>query len=241
MKKFYKSPLMILALGLIVLGASSVGATRAAIMYQTAAEHVNFSTAVFSVDITGDIADGKLTFPAIENDIEEKGFIDIGKKYPETVKIVNNSNEETGYKEYVRVVVQKSWKNADGKKNQTLDPALIKLEVADGWIINEAESNNNDKYKEQTVYYLKKPLECGQEASFITGITVDNKVTQIVKDATTESTITHEYVYDGQIVDVSIRADAVQTHNAEEAIYAAWGVKATCSAIDDGDIVSITQ
>lgn len=232
---------MILALGLIVLGASSVGATRAAIMYQTAAEHVNFSTAVFSVDITGDIADGKLTFPAIENDIEEKGFIDIGKKYPETVKIVNNSNEETGYKEYVRVVVQKSWKNADEKKNQTLDPALIKLEVADGWIINEAESNNNDKYKEQTVYYLKKPLECGQEASFITGITVDNKVTQIVKDVTTESTITHEYVYDGQIVDVSIRADAVQTHNAEEAIYAAWGVKATCSAIDDGDIVSITQ
>lgn len=236
MKKFYKSPLMILALGLLVIGASTVGATRAAIMYQTAAEHINFSTAVFSVDFAGDVAAGKLTFPAIENDIEEKGAIEIGKKYPESVKVINNSNEDTGYKEYVRVVVQKSWQNENGKKNQTLDPALIKLEVADGWLINEAESTS-----EQTVYYLTEPLECGSEASFITGITVDNKVTQVIKDATTESTITHEYVYDGQTVNVSIRADAVQTHNAEDAIYAAWGVKAKCSAIDDGNILSITQ
>ena len=118
MKKLYKNPLLILILGLVVISAGSITATRAAIVYQRAAERVNFSTAEISVDVEELVDDSfisvgeqnGLTFPEIANDDSFK----IGKNYSENVRIVNNSNEETGYSEYVRVIVRKSWYK-DGK------------------------------------------------------------------------------------------------------------------------------
>ena len=49
MKKNIKSPLAVLVAGLVIIGASSIGATRAAVVYQSAAERINFSTAKLSV------------------------------------------------------------------------------------------------------------------------------------------------------------------------------------------------
>lgn len=236
MKKFYKNPLIILAIGILVLGASSVTATRAAMVAQTAAERVNFKTVALSVDLQEMVEneyvslednDG-LTFPEIAAD----ETIKIGKKYTEQVRVVNDSNNETGYSEYVRVVVRKSWYK-DGK-NTDLDPALIKLEVADGWFLNEAEST-----AEKSVYYMNTPLACGNSADFIKSVSIDSTVTEFVVNTGTETVITNEYIYNGESAYIQLQADAVQTHNAEDAIYAAWGVKATCSAQDDGNILSI--
>lgn len=246
MKKIYKNPLVILILGIIIIAASSAGAARAAIIYQTEAERVNFSTATFSIDlqekVDGDYVslgeESGLSFPEIVADENIK----IGKKYVEDVRVVNNSNPETGYKEYVRVVVRKSWFK-DGKSTK-LDPELIKLEVADGWFLNEAEST-----KETSVYYRTTPLNCGDTSDFITGITVDNKVTTYVDTKSSDITndggikigtnIEYEYLYNGQEVYLQLQADAVQTHNSENAIYAAWGINATCDAQDDGTITAI--
>lgn len=236
MKKFYKNPLLILALGLLIISAGSISATRAAMVYQSAAERVNFSTAEISVEIKELTDDGYvtigeqggLTFPEVAKDDSFK----IGKKYKESVKLVNNSNEATGYSEYVRVVVRKSWYK-DGKSTD-LDPSLINLEVADGWYENKAEGTS-----EQAVYYRLTPLGCGNEAEFLKSISVDNKITKLVSTKETETSIETEYLYSGESVYIQLQADAVQTHNAEDAIYAAWGVKAKCDAVDDGKIIKI--
>ena len=47
------------------------------------------------------------------------------------------------------------------------------------------------------------------------------------------------YLYNGENVYIELQADAVQTHNGADAIYAAWGVRATCDAVDDGNIVEV--
>ncbi len=236
MKKLIKNPLILLALGLIIIVSGSVGATRAALVYQTQAERVNFSTATISVELQENTGDGYaaisegLQFPNIAADESFK----VGKKYSENVRVVNNSNSETGYAEYVRVVVRKNWYK-DGKSTN-LDPDLIKLETADGWYLNPDETT-----KEQTVYYMTSPLGCGNAADFLVSIKVDNTVTEYVEtaDGETTGTIVNQYLYDGEQIQIEIQADAVQTHNAEDAIYAAWGIKATCDAVDDGNIVTI--
>lgn len=236
MKKNLKSPLIILALGVVIVAASSAGAARAALVDSTARERVNFSTAELSVDILeNDVSlksSGELNFSAVDEDIK------VGKLYDENVTIVNNSNEETGYSEYVRVIVRKSWYK-DGKKDTSLDPALIVINVDDGWIENKDESTS-----EQTVYYRTSPLACGESVDFINSIKIDNVVNTIVADTAADGVsisgnIANEYIYDGQEAYIQLQADVVQTHNAEDAIYAAWGVKATCSKADDGDILSI--
>ena len=242
MKKNIKSPLAVLVAGLVIIGASSIGATRAAVVYQSAAERINFSTAKLSVileeEVDGkydNVADGELTFPEIAADENVK----VGKLYDEKVRVVNNSNNETGYSEYVRVVLRKSWFK-DGK-NTNLDPELIKVNVADGWYFNEKEST-----KEQSVYYRLSPLACGETADFITGIKVDDTVTTFVesKPATENGveiagSIENTYLYNGENVYIQLQADAVQTHNAKDAIYAAWGINVTCDAEDDGNITKI--
>ncbi len=243
MKNKIKSPLILLAVGALIIGASTAGATRAAVVYQSQVERVNFSTAALSIDLLEEVdgeyisvgENGKLTFSEIVNDESFKA----GKKYTENVKVVNNSNQSTGYSEYVRVVVRKSWYK-DGKQT-SLDPGLIKLTVADGWYLNEDETT-----AEQEVYYMTSPLGCGNGADFITGIQIDNKVTNFVETkplmkegVEIKGIIENEYLYNGENVYIQLQADAVQTHNGEDAIYAAWGVKATCDAADDGNIIEI--
>ena len=51
MKKIVKNPLVILAVGVLIVAASSVGATRAAISYSNKADQVNFSTAKLQVEL----------------------------------------------------------------------------------------------------------------------------------------------------------------------------------------------
>lgn len=241
MKKNYRGPLALLAGGLVLILISTVGATRAAVVYQQSADQVNFSTAEISValqegvdgDYTEIEGDDAITFSAIT---DEK--LVVGKKYSEDIRVVNDSDSETGYSEYVRVVVKKSWYKDD--KNTDLDPSLIKLEVADGWYLNEDESTT-----EQSVYYMTSPLACGNAASFITGITIDNEVNEQVVLAPADGevglsgNVVNEYIYQDEQVYIQLQADAVQTHNAEAAINGAWGIKATCDAEDDGNIVTI--
>lgn len=243
MKNKIKSPLILLAVGALIIGASTAGATRAAIAIQSKAERVNFSTASLSIELSEEV-DGQyqalgeeqdLTFPEVAKDKKIK----IGKKYTENVRVINNSNQTTGYKEYVRVVVRKSWFK-DGKQTN-LDPSLIKIYTADGWYLNEDETT-----AEQEVYYLTSPLECGNGVDFITGIQIDDKVTKYVEvkpvmkeEAEIAGYVENEYLYNGESVYIQLQADAVQTHNGADAIYAAWGVKATCDAVDDGNITQV--
>lgn len=243
MKKIIKTPLIILGIGILIMAASTAGATRAAMVYQSKAERINFSTAALSIDILEEVDGGYKSLDdgqelSFGNIVTEEGF-KVGKKYPENVIVTNNSNPDTGYSEYVRVVVRKSW-FLDGK-NTELDPDLIKIYVAEGWYENKAEATS-----EQAVYYRITPLACGQSADFITGIQIDNEITTYVESKPStdggveiSGTIENQYLYNGHSVYIQLQADAVQTHNSEDAIYAAWGIKASCDGIDDGNITAI--
>ncbi len=236
MKKIVKNPLIILAAGLVIVAGSSVGATRAAITYSNEAETVDFSTSKLSVDIRelqGDeyvsiSGDNGLKFTSIAEDESLK----LGKAYPENVVVVNDS---TGaYDEYVRVVVRKAWKDADGSKDTLLDPDLIELGVTSGWEASEA-----DDTAEQDVYYYTSPLAPGDTVQFMDTLTINGKVTKYVKtvDGKTAGTVVNEYKYDNKTFFVELKVDAVQAHNAEESILGAWGVNATVN--EDGNITTL--
>ena len=83
MKKIVKNPLIVLAVGILIVLGSSVGATRAAFMYKSEAEEVDFHTTNVRVALlegtddseeSGDMKDvtddGVLSFPGIPSDDE---------------------------------------------------------------------------------------------------------------------------------------------------------------------------
>ena len=261
MKKIVKNPLVLFAVGVLVVAGSSVGATRAAITYSTRAEQVDFSTSELAVEIqelqgdkyvtvnNGDDEADSLTFPAIaeamktnDNDKSNDLPFTVGKKYAEDVRVINTS--AGGYDEYVRVHIRTSWKDANGK-NTYLDPKLIKLELANGWYADEAEGTEAEKAGEGYVLYLAKPLAYGESADLVKSITINNEVLTYVKtvggntdeNGKISGVVTDEYQYNGKTFFVEIRVDAVQTHNAEDAILGAWGVHATVN--ESGVITSI--
>lgn len=240
MKRRIKYPLIVLAAGVILVGASGVGATRAAMTYQTNSQAVDFSTASLSVDLqemqNGEYisVDGNDTLKF--TDITSSDF-HIGQQYSEQVQVINTS--EGQYDEYVRIYLKKSWVNEDGSKNTTLDPALIELPEADGWIEDKSEETVEGK-----VFYYKRPIAYGEAIPFLNTITINNKVMNYVtteaksgNDANIRGTITNVYKYNGEAFYVEVRVDAVQAHNAEEALLGAWGIDATVN--ESGTITSI--
>ena len=253
-KKITK-PLFVFGAGLMLVLASSVGATRASIIYQNNAKEVDFDTSYVSVDLyegatedTTKLVADALRFPGMPS---SKEAFHIGETYPEYVNVVNSSKL---YSEYVRVKVRKYWaREVNGilQKDTSLDPSLIELKVDDSvWKLDDTESTT-----EESVYYLCTPLsKAGGAASnvqnFIQGVTINDSVTTIVdlqdyagktfdKTAKLSGNITNKYVYDNALFYVEVEADAVQSHNGEAAIYGAWGVHVTCDAEDDGNITSI--
>ena len=146
------------------------------------------------------------------------------------MQVVNDGS----YDEYVRVKVRRSWTDADGSKNTVLDPELIELGISSGWV-----EDTTDNTAEGDVYYYTSPLAIGGLAQFIETITINNEVLTYVKtvDGDETGTVVNEYKYDGKSFYVEIDVDAVQAHNASDAILGAWGIDATVD--DAGTITSI--
>ena len=147
------------------------------------------------------------------------------------MRVVNTS--EGGYDEYVRVYVYKYWQDGNNK-DTFLDPELINLEVADGWYEDKTEET-----LERKVYYLAKPLAYNESHDLIKSVTIGNEVLTYVKTVDGDKTgvVVDEYKYNGKTFYVEIMVDAVQTHNAEDAILGAWGVHVEVD--DNGVITSI--
>jgi hypothetical protein len=167
-----------------------------------------------------------------------------GKAYTEELSVANTGNIE----EYVRVTVYKYWTDPNGKKvfldekdesgkplveekdkkgiaTQGLSPALIKLNLinSDVWLLDEKAST-----EERLVVYYSKVLAPGEDLAdtpLSDTLTVDkmvgDKVTQTVSDD--GKTITTKYDYDGWQFCLEAVVDAVQNHNAKDAIKSVWG------------------
>ena len=94
-----------------------------------------------------------------------------------------------------------------------------------GWAIAEDQST-----PERTVLYYTKAVGVGESTPALSDTlrinqSIASEVTKTVKD----NTITYSYKYDGYTFHVDAEVDAVQTHNAKDAIKSAWGVDVNVS------------
>ncbi len=230
-----KTPLVLLALSVTLLLASTVGSTRAALTYYS--ENFSAEVTVSNIGVTlmengkavgyrnyvsngaWDESKGAL----LENMLEEDEKITLGKDYEEKLSVQNSGSIDN----YVRVTLRKSWQDEEGKKTE-LSPELIELEVLEGsgWLIDESAST-----EERTVLYYTNVLPVGAETpAFTESISINPMVgTKVIKTVEGD-VVTYEHEYNGYKFVVEADVDAVQTHNAADAIKSAWGVDVAVSA-----------
>ena len=170
-------------------------------------------------------------------DTEKGETLALGKKYDDSITIKNSGSIDT----FVRAVVTKSWQDSEGNKDTSLDPDFIRLNflTENGWQIDESAST-----PERTVLYYTNLLAPGQSTAELLGedaLSIDSAVGTKVNQTETRTeegtVITTEYAYDGYSFQVEVEADAVQTHNAADAIKSAWGVDVNVS--EDGNSISL--
>ena len=68
-------------------------------------------------------------------------------------------------------------------------------------------------------------------AAFADTISIDKQIAEDVTITTKDNIITTTYKYDGVEFHLDVEVDAVQTHNAQDAIMSAWGVDAAALGI----------
>lgn len=223
-------------LAALLLAGSLFGSTRAALTYysETYLAHMEVkSIGVTLVENGKDIswrdythADDKWdehTGVLVENMLKDAGDSELvlNKTYKEELAVRNSGTID----EYVRVMTYCYWEDENGKRAD-LDPAWIDLHLTgNGWIKNEAETT-----PERTVLYYNQILKSGDTAPlFADTLTIKDGLKahvtkREVKEENGYTTITTTYDYNGVRFVLEADVDAVQTHNAEDAIMSAWGV-----------------
>ena len=120
-------------------------------------------------------------------------------------------------------------------KDTTLSPDLIELNFLtdNGWQIAKDQSTT-----ERTVLYYTKAVATGDSTPALSDtIRINPSIAKDVTKHVDGYTITYTYKYDGYTFHVDAEVDAVQTHNAKDAIKSAWGVDVNVS--DDETTMSL--
>lgn len=259
--RFMKSPkTTVVAFGLAValLLFSSIGGTRAALTYfsETYASRVQMS----NIGVTlmeksdkdekakevskrdySDASNGvwsENTGKLLEGMLIKGEKLKPGKKYKEELSVQNTGDID----QYVRVNIYRYWvegnkEGEDAEKIVNLDPELIELNLVNTsdqggkWLVDEEAST-----KERTVLYYSQLLPAGSTTDVFTDTLeineiIASKVTQEVTEKDGYKTIKTTYDYDGVRFCIEANVDAVQDHNAEDAIWSAWGRRVS---VNDG-------
>ncbi len=234
---------LLVAAGLLLL-VSAIGSTRAALTYYSENYTAEITISQIGVslmengkvvssrdynkdkwDITTNRADKASTSGALLTDMlknDEK--LALNKKYDEALQVKNSGSID----QYVRVRVYRYWTDQGGRKVTTLSPDLIDLGFTnqDKWV------KNPENTKECTELYYKGILPAGKESeTFAETVRIDGQVAAEAKVETKGNRITTTYKYDGVNFHLDVEVDAVQTHNAQDAIKSAWGIDASALGI----------
>lgn len=245
MKKVLKfgSPVLTIALfvlaGVLLLG-SSIGGARAALTYysETYKSQIN----MYDIGVTlneNDEGVSNRDYEAYsdgqwdENEgvllakhFTEENPFQPGVVYDECISASNTGNID----EYVRITLYTYWIDKDNKKMTELSPELIELHedaehVGPGkdWLPDVSAST-----RERKVYYYNRILKQGTTTPNLTDtLTINDSILDhmtITEEPVEGGTIiTATYDYDGAQFIIEAVVDAVQTHNAEDAIWSAWG------------------
>ena len=243
-REFLASPAVTLAAfaaAVVLLLTASIGGARAALAYYS--ETYSTRVQMYDIGVTlqengksvswrnydANAADGSWddsTGILLSQMVPEGENFKIGKKYTEELNVKNTGT----INQYVRVSVYRYWMDADGNKLPQLSPEFIGLDLAgedSGWLVDEAAST-----PERTVLYYNKLLESGSESPlFANSLTVSPRAAEeVTQESTTQdgyTTIRTTYDYNGAQFHVEAKVDAVQEHNAQDAIWSAWGRKVT--------------
>lgn len=243
MKRKHVTYLMVAAACVLLL-CSTIGSTRAALTYysdnyvaeitvsQIGVSLMENGAAVSSRDYDGD--EWKITTnndntdsngstavsgTLLTNMLGEGEQLALNKKYAEKLTVQNSGSID----EYVRVRIYRYWMK-DGQKVTSLSPELIDLNFTntDKWI------KSQDETAECIELFHKGALAAGAETeAFADTIRIDGRLASEASVETKGNTITTTYKYDGVEFHVDVEVDAVQTHNAQDAIKSAWGVDAS--------------
>lgn len=205
----------------------------AATMSNIGTSIVENGNVVANRDYTSDDSwEGTESGALFSNMTEEIDNFKLGKRYSYEISVKNSGDIDT----YVRMIIKKTIQDANGDKDTTISPELIELEFSnEDWIIAEDQST-----PERTVCYYKKILEMGSTTpNLINSIKVDNSIGKIsteklVTDENGYETIEVGYAGAEKSFKLDMEVDAVQTHNAADAIKSAWGVNVTVDS--NGDI-----
>ena len=238
--KLSKRTLALLAAAIILLGGGGTMGTRAALTATSDTYDATIELDQISVDLTENgspVEDGTLFAK-----VKEETFVP-GKAYENTIGVENSGTAP----EYVRVIVRKYWTVKDEKKSEEtkeLKSEWIELKADSKWTA--VESDNN----EYAVYYYPDPINPDDgNVDLFSSIRINEKVLtegkkimigdneyatdEAAKDAAKDGDkITYTYTYDGYQFVVEAEAQAVQTHNAADAIKSIWGVDAASVGIN---------
>lgn len=245
----HKLAVLLLAAAVILLAFSGLTSARAALTYYS--ENYTAQVQVYDIGVTlvetsaqgtknissrdysGSGNQWNETQGALLEDMleESDGELKLGRAYTEELSVLNSGSID----EYVRVRISKSWLDENGDKVTSLSPDLIILNMTNnGWILDEEAST-----EEQLVLYWPEILPAGETTEALCdSICIDAAVASNVTETTTTvdglTTITTVFNYDGVRFHIDAEVDAVQTHNAQDAIRSAWGVAVTIA--EDGTL-----
>lgn len=247
-KSFFKTSFLLFGASAVLLLASTVGSTRAALTYYSENYEMRIEVPSIGVSLVenGDVV-GSRNY--VGNQWQESGGellanmlpgenekLVPGRKYDEALRVRNSGTIDS----YVRVILYKNWtKDGETVADTELSPDLIDLNLTgNGWIVDEDAST-----AERTVLYYTSILPSGQDTSpFSDWLRIDSsigdKVTETRTTADGWTTVTTTFAYDGYRFNIKAEADAVQTHNAVEAIRSAWGVDVS---IGENGSLSLTR
>lgn len=161
--------------------------------------------------------------PLLSKMLKKDEKLKVGARYPEELAVHNSGT----ISQYVRVSIYKYWLDAEGNKMRDLSPDLIDLHLTNigggGWLEDEEAST-----PERTVLYYSRLLASDETSPlFADSIAIDgmvaSKVTQTSETKDGFTTITTNYDYNGVQFCLEAKVDAVQDHNAQDAIWSAWG------------------
>ena len=223
--RFQKSTIALFAAAAVLLAGSAIGSTRAALTYFSDTYSAQMETPRIGVTL---MENGETAATDQQQGSLLTGLSDVklGQEYAEEITVKNSGEID----QYVRVKIYKSWTNAEGVKDTTLSPSYIDLNfTGDGWIEDES-----SRTTERSVWYYTEPLAEGAVTSPLTDtISIDNalatKVTETTHEEGGKLITEYVYAYDGYTFNLTAEVDAVQDHNAADAIKSAWGVDVTMS------------
>ena len=199
-----KLPIILVASSAIMLAASTIGSTKATLTYMSD----NYLAQI-------DIKSIGVTLTENGNDVSWRDY----------------KHKDDDWSEATGVLLGDMLKNA-GDEKLILDKIQIDF-TNDGWT-----EDKSAETTERNVFYYNSILKKGQTSTdFTDKISISGDIAAIVgqtsqTDDNGLTTITTTYEYDGAQFVLEATVDAVQTHNAKDAIKSAWGVDVNIS--DDG-------